>query len=144
MGDHPELLQLVNSTSRWSESPNQPCFVLCGVASMIGSLFNSRNGRKSLALPRLLLVHASTGDVCGRLFGRVLFGTSFLCTVLGRLRGNSRGGRFWCLSAWLTKRGSAVHETQFLFSFRFVCCFGCLIFLCKENYHLRCNVSKLI
>merc|ERR1711865_970830 len=126
-----------------SESPNQPCFVLCGVASMIGSLFNSRNGRKSLALPRCCLCMQARGMFVGD-FGRVLFGTSFLCTVRGRLRGNSRGGRFWCLSAWLTKRGSAVHETQFLFSFRFVCCFGCLIFLCKENYHLRCNVSKLI
>lgn len=31
------------------------------------------------------------------------------------------------MSAWLTKRGSAVHETQFLFSFRFVCCFGFIL-----------------
>merc|ERR1711865_397960 len=66
------------------------------------------------SITSLLLVHASTWDVCGRLFGRVLFGTSFLCTVRGRLRGNSRGGRFWCLSAWLTKRGSAVQNPVFI------------------------------
>merc|ERR1711865_1344049 len=126
-----------------SESPNQPCFVLCGVASMIGSLFNSRNGRKSLALPRCCLCMQARGMFVGDCsvgsFWQIisLYGTR-------KIAWHSRGGRFWCLSAWLTKRGSAVHKTQFLFSFRFVCCFGCLIFLCKENYHLRCNVSKLI
>merc|ERR1711865_931422 len=48
-----------------SESPNQPCFVLCGVASMIGSLFNSRNGRKSLALPRCCLCTQARGMFVG-------------------------------------------------------------------------------
>ena len=39
--------------------------MLCGVASMIGSLFNSRNGRKSLALPRCCLCMQARGMFVG-------------------------------------------------------------------------------